>query len=64
MLNRRAMRARVMDTLDCVHTVPARFENSEKCDAQASRSRENSKIFCRHISKMVDFENGILTVKF
>ena len=43
---------------DCVHTMPAHFENGEKCDGQVSRKRH---IFCQMILKTVDFEDGALT---
>ena len=50
-------------SLDCVHTMPAHFENGEKFDGKASRSHENGP-FCRQILKTVDFENGTLTITF
>ena len=38
--------------LDCVHTMPAHFENGEKFDGLASRSHENGTFL------PADFENG------
>ena len=46
------------DNLDCVRTMPAHFEDGEKCDGHASRSHENG-TFLLADSETVDFENGL-----
>ena len=47
--------------------MPAHFENGEKCDSYAKFELAFTRyrhIFCQHILKTVDFENGTLTGTF